>query len=61
MTRRGCENQNEAMLGAALAPGLIAHAVYEGHCYAHELEAKPAGDVAFKRYFHGPSEIHLQG
>ncbi len=40
-------------LGDALAPGLIAHAVYEGHRYARELEAEPTGEVAFKRHFHG--------
>ena len=40
-------------LGDALAPGLIVHAVYEGHRYARELEAAPTGEVAFKRHFHG--------
>jgi dimethylamine/trimethylamine dehydrogenase len=40
-------------LGDALAPGLIVHAVYEGHRYARELETAPMGEVAFKRHFHG--------
>jgi dimethylamine/trimethylamine dehydrogenase len=39
-------------IGDAHAPGLIAHAVYEGHRYARELDAEPAGDVGFKRHFH---------
>ncbi len=38
--------------GDALAPGLIAHAVYAGHRYARELEEAPAGDVPFRRHFH---------
>lgn len=39
-------------IGDALAPGLIAHAVYAGHRYAQELgEAKDDG-VPFKRHFH---------
>ena len=37
--------------GDALAPGLIAHAVYAGHRYARELdEARP--EIPFKRHFH---------
>jgi dimethylamine/trimethylamine dehydrogenase len=37
--------------GDALAPGLIAHAVYAGHRYARELdEARP--DIPFRRHFH---------
>ncbi|MET0581127.1 MAG: NADH:flavin oxidoreductase, partial [Pseudoxanthomonas sp.] len=39
-------------IGDALAPGLIAHAVYEGHRYARELEAGPKEEVAFRRHFH---------
>jgi dimethylamine/trimethylamine dehydrogenase len=39
-------------LGDALAPGLIAHAVYAGHRYAQELGAAPSGEVPFKRHFH---------
>ncbi|MEI8325250.1 MAG: FAD-dependent oxidoreductase [Betaproteobacteria bacterium] len=38
--------------GDALAPGLIAHAVYAGHRYARELDEAPAGDVAFRRHLH---------
>jgi dimethylamine/trimethylamine dehydrogenase len=38
--------------GDALAPGLIAHAVYGGHRYARELDEMPAGDVPFRRHFH---------
>lgn len=41
-------------IGDALAPGLIAHAVYAGHRYARELEAAPGenhatADVPFRR------------
>lgn len=41
-------------IGDALAPGLIAHAVYAGHRYARELEAAPGEnhdtpDVPFRR------------
>jgi dimethylamine/trimethylamine dehydrogenase len=39
-------------IGDAHAPGLIAHAVYEGHRYARELDEDSMGDVAFKRHFH---------
>ncbi len=46
-------------IGDALAPGLIVHAVYEGHRYARELEAGPIAEVPFKRHFHTPSEQEL--
>ena len=46
-------------IGDALAPGLIVHAVYEGHRYARELEAGPIAEVPFKRHFHTPSEQGL--
>lgn len=46
-------------IGDALAPGLIAHAVYEGHRYARELDADPTGDVVFKRHFHTAHEADL--
>jgi dimethylamine/trimethylamine dehydrogenase len=46
-------------IGDALAPGLIVHAVYEGHRYARELDAAPAEDVAFKRHFHSANEQQL--
>jgi len=39
-------------IGDALAPGLIAHAVYAGHRYAQELGATRDGEVPFKRHFH---------
>ena len=38
--------------GDALAPGLIAHAVYAGHRYARELDEASAGDVPFRRQVH---------
>ncbi|MDR3482535.1 MAG: FAD-dependent oxidoreductase [Burkholderiaceae bacterium] len=38
--------------GDALAPGLIAHAVYAGHRYARELDEAAPGDVPFRRHFH---------
>ncbi|MDE3097810.1 MAG: NADH:flavin oxidoreductase, partial [Chloroflexota bacterium] len=38
-------------IGDALAPGLIAHAVYAGHRYAQEFDAPPPGDVPFRRFF----------
>jgi dimethylamine/trimethylamine dehydrogenase len=38
--------------GDALAPGLIAHAIYAGHRYARELDEEPPGDVPFLRHFH---------
>ncbi|MBW8852285.1 MAG: FAD-dependent oxidoreductase [Xanthomonadales bacterium] len=47
-------------IGDALAPGLIAHAVYAGHRYARELDAPPAGEVPFKRHFHSPRETDLR-
>jgi dimethylamine/trimethylamine dehydrogenase len=47
-------------IGDALAPGLIAHAVYAGHRYAREFEALPgenhaSRDVAFRRRLWIPS------
>lgn len=39
-------------IGDALAPGLIAHAVYAGHRYAQELGEAKTGEVPFKRHFH---------
>jgi dimethylamine/trimethylamine dehydrogenase len=39
-------------IGDALAPGLIAHAVYAGHRYAREFGEKQEGEVPFKRHFH---------
>lgn len=39
-------------IGDALAPGLIAHAVYAGHRYAQELGATRDDEVPFKRHFH---------
>lgn len=47
-------------IGDALAPGLIAHAVYAGHRYARELDAPPEGEVPFKRHFHSPRETDLR-
>jgi len=49
-----------ACIGDALAPGLIAHAVYAGHRYAREFEALPgehhaAGAVPFRRRLWTPS------
>ncbi len=38
--------------GDALAPGLIAHAVYAGHLYARQMDEAPTGDVPFRRHFH---------
>ena len=38
--------------GDALAPALIAHAVYAGHRYARELDEEPLGDVPFRRHLH---------
>ncbi|MGH8285076.1 MAG: FAD-dependent oxidoreductase, partial [Steroidobacteraceae bacterium] len=37
-------------IGDALAPGLIAHAVYAGHRYARELGEGPIADIAFRRH-----------
>ncbi|MCC7200593.1 MAG: FAD-dependent oxidoreductase [Gammaproteobacteria bacterium] len=39
-------------IGDALAPGLIAHAVYAGHRYARELDEVQVGEVPFRRHFH---------
>ena len=39
-------------IGDALAPGLIAHAVYAGHRYAQELDVPKHDEVPFKRHFH---------
>ena len=46
-------------IGDALAPGLIAHAVYAGHRYARELDEPRQGEVPFKRHFHSPRETDL--
>jgi dimethylamine/trimethylamine dehydrogenase len=46
-------------IGDALAPGLIAHAVYAGHRYARELDEAPSDEVPFKRHFHSPRETDL--
>ncbi len=37
-------------VGDALAPGLIAHAVYAGHRYAQLFDAGPVPDVPFRRH-----------
>ena len=37
-------------IGDALAPGLIAHAVYAGHRYAQTFDAGPEQDVPFRRH-----------
>ncbi|MBY4599185.1 FAD-dependent oxidoreductase [bacterium BD-1] len=44
--------QSVDCIGDALAPGLIAHAVYAGHRYAQELGETKTGEVPFKRHFH---------
>jgi dimethylamine/trimethylamine dehydrogenase len=44
--------QSVKCAGDALAPGLIAHAVYAGHRYARELDEPSAGDVPFRRHLH---------
>jgi dimethylamine/trimethylamine dehydrogenase len=44
--------QSVKCAGDALAPGLIAHAVYAGHRYARELDEVPVGDVPFRRQLH---------
>ena len=44
--------QSIRCIGDALAPGLIVHAVYEGHRYARELEEAAGAEVPFKRHFH---------
>jgi dimethylamine/trimethylamine dehydrogenase len=46
-------------IGDALAPGLIAHAVYAGHRAARELDETPMGEVPFKRHFHTARETDL--
>ena len=48
----GAGIQSVQCAGDALAPGLIAHAVYAGHRYARELDEAPAGDVPFRRHLH---------
>lgn len=48
-----------ARIGDALAPGLIAHAIYAGHRYARELDEPPQSEVPFKRHFHTPRETDL--
>ena len=45
--------QSVRNIGDSDAPGLIAHAVYAGHRYARELGEPVAGEVVFKRHFHG--------
>lgn len=47
-------------IGDALAPGLIAHAVYAGHRYAQELGQPKTGEVPFKRHFHTESADDLR-
>ena len=37
-------------IGDALAPGLIAHAVYAGHRFAQEFDAGVVKDVPFRRH-----------
>ncbi len=37
-------------VGDALAPGLIAHAVYDGHRYAQGFDEGPVRDVMFRRH-----------
>lgn len=44
--------QSIRCIGDSLAPGLIVHAVYEGHRYARELDEAAHEEVAFKRHFH---------
>ena len=44
-------------IGDALAPGLIAHAVYAGHRYAQELDAPKADGVPFRRHFHHDTPV----
>ena len=46
-------------IGDALAPGLIAHAVYSGHRCARELEAVQVDEVPFKRHFHTSDETDI--
>jgi dimethylamine/trimethylamine dehydrogenase len=41
--------QTVTPIGDCLAPGLIAHAVYEGRRYAEQLDAPATGEVTFKR------------
>ncbi len=49
-----------ACIGDALAPGLIAHAVYAGHRYARELDEPRTDEVPFKRHFHTANAGHLR-
>ena len=42
--------QRVECIGDALAPGLIAHAVYAGHRYAQEFDTAPTTAVPFKRH-----------
>jgi dimethylamine/trimethylamine dehydrogenase len=42
--------QNVECIGDALAPGLIAHAVYAGHRYAQTFDCGPQKDVPFRRH-----------
>ncbi|KFN49119.1 methylamine [Arenimonas malthae CC-JY-1] len=51
--------QSVDCIGDALAPGLIAHAVYAGHRYAQELGEAKTGEVPFKRHFHTARETDL--
>ncbi len=44
--------KNVSCIGDALAPGLIAHAVYAGHRFAREADETEPADVPFKRHFH---------
>jgi dimethylamine/trimethylamine dehydrogenase len=44
--------QSVKCAGDALAPGLIAHAVYAGHRYAREMDEELLGDVPFRRHLH---------
>jgi dimethylamine/trimethylamine dehydrogenase len=49
---QGAGIQSVQCAGDALAPGLIAHAVYAGHRYAREMDEPPPGGVPFRRHFH---------
>ena len=57
----GAGVRNVRCIGDALAPGLIAHAVYAGHRYAQELDAGPVADVPFRRHLPvaQPGDSHL--
>jgi dimethylamine/trimethylamine dehydrogenase len=48
--------KNVHCIGDALAPGLIAHAVYSGHRFAREFDEIATDDVPFKRHFHCSDE-----